>query len=379
MPTGIQESFTGLICTICDRGIEHHSEISQQLCADCDEDYIRYCESCGDGHYSMDLMNHTQIRRLNSLGIYAMYFSYAEDSGNSLCHDCVIVCDDCGLGYEWMENADECCLEESSRSVNCYSYRPHFIHYRCNDNSVFGSGLVEPGVLYMGVEIEMVRMAEVANEFMDRLSSTGREFVYLKEDASIGYNGAELVTMPATIDAFEKMFPFDGLDWARSAGVRSFAYDSCGFHIHVARSAFSATHMWRFIRFQLKNPVLCQMVAQRSHSNYASWQYDESENSAIPDYVKGKRHNGRRYLAINFQNYNTVELRYFKGNILRGAIMKNLEFVQSMYDYTEHMTVRDVVAGGLAESSYRLWLDENQEKYPNLHYFLSNNESKEAE
>jgi hypothetical protein len=134
--------------------------------------------------------------------------------------------------------------------------------------------------------------------------------------------------------------------------------------------------MWKFIRFQLNNPYLCQRVAQRDESSYASWHFDDVEKRSLPEYVKGTKSNGRRYLAINFQNYSTVELRYFKGNILRSAIMKNLEFVQSIYDYTKVMNVRQVFEGALSEQKYILWLAD-QHKYPNLVNFLNNGDEGE--
>jgi hypothetical protein len=253
-----------------------------------------------------------------------------------------------------------------------------FYYYRLI-NGVASPSYHLPGLLYMGVEIEINKLAPIAEEFLDGMTRESRDFVYLKEDGSIGVDGAELVTMPATIDAFKKVFPFDELDWARSEGARSFYYSNCGFHIHVSRSAFTATHMWKFVKFQLNNPALCQRVAQREESSYASWYYDDSERRSLPDYVKGKKSNGRRYLAINFQNRATVELRYFKGNILRSAIMKNLEFVQSLYDYTKMLSVSDVMRGALTEESYNDWVFEHEDEYPNLLHFFQNNDNKESE
>jgi hypothetical protein len=244
------------------------------------------------------------------------------------------------------------------------------MYHRVEDGEIVVEHHAKPGVLYMGVELEIVKMEDKIYNFLASCNLGQELLVYFKEDASIGYDGAELVTMPITIDAFDKLFPFDALDTARAKGARSFEYQSCGFHIHVARSAFSPTHMWKFIKFQMLNPLLCQRIAQREESSYATWFYDTHERKDLPEYVKGKKANGRRYLAINFQNHATVELRYFKGNILRKAIMKNLEFVQSLYEYTKELTVRDVTQGALSESSYLSWL-EQQNGYENLKYYIN--------
>ena len=375
MPTGVQQTLEGMLCCIC-LGL---SQDEEGICNSCSEDLSRFCESCGDSGISANMLSGLQYQRAIDSSLSVVEFRIALDDDMMYCDGCVYYCVDCGSAYSNSQDSSECCYGESSGVVNNYSYRPVFYYYRIENNEVIASPQL-PGLLYMGVEIEINKFEPIAEEFLDGMSRESREFIYLKEDGSIGPDGAELVTMPATIDAFKKIFPFDELDWARSMGARSFHYSNCGFHIHVARSAFTSTHMWKFVKFQLANPALCQRVAQRDESSYASWYYEESERRSLPDYVKGKKSNGRRYLAINFQNRATVELRYFKGNILRSAIMKNLEFVQSIYDYTKPLSAAHVMCGALTEEAYNDWLfSENGDNYPNLVHFLKNNENKESE
>ncbi len=378
MTVGVQQTLEHLLCHLCNNFIEESSYQSSEICMGCEERLNYYCDSCGETSYSYDMSTREQILALTRLGIVANTFYCAEDTSNMVCEDCVNICTECSACFQSEEMAYECCEPENSLLHN-YGYRPHYYYYEKDDDAVLARPSVTPGVLYMGIELEIVKMEGLLDSFFENCKDTGKEFVYFKEDGSIGYDGAELVTMPATIDAFESVFPFDALDKARKWGARSFGYASCGFHIHVSRSAFTATHMWKFIKFQLENPELCQRVAQRDESSYASWHYDTHEKHDLPDYVKGKKANGRRYLAINFQNHATVELRYFKGNILRGAIMKNLEFVQSVYDYTKQLSVSDVVLNhGLKEYKYHRWLS-NQEGYENLKHFLANNSNQENE
>ncbi len=386
MPTGTQQVLEGLICLVCNSVIEDESVLSNQLCSECSIDCIAECDECSAVGFHSDMLNYNAYQRIHNsndpLLPPIVQFYYPEDSSDTRCDFCVSSCSNCGTIYADPDNADDCCESAyNSGSIRNYTYRPTYYFYKTReDGSVVARIGADAGVLYMGIELEVAKMGVLADDFSERMTKEESEFLYMKEDASIGSNGVELVTMPATLDAFTASFPFANLDWARSMGARSFAYESCGFHIHVSRSAFTATHMWKFIKFQLNNPTLCQRVAQRQESSYASWYYDDNERRSLPDYVKGKKSNGRRYLAINFQNYNTVELRYFKGNILRAAILKNLEFVQSIYDYTKMLLVRDVMLGALSEESYFDWLYEcSGGKYPNLMYFFDNNENKEAE
>jgi hypothetical protein len=375
MPTGTQQTIEGLLCEICRRILEESSEINDLMCMGCEEQYITYCASCGDCYINSEEVDSSICWRGNSIGIYSVRFLSALDTDEYVCIDCLYCCDNCGQRYQYEDGMLECC-SIGSDAIHGYSYRPTFYYYEIDDDVIVPKFCASPGVLYMGAEIEINKMSEMVDDFIDFCTAEQSEFVYFKEDGSLGPEGVELVTMPATLEAFEQSFPFLALDDAREKGARSFYYANCGFHIHVSRSAFTPSHMWKFIRFQLNNPYLCQRVAQRDESSYASWHFDDVEKRSLPEYVKGTKSNGRRYLAINFQNYSTVELRYFKGNILRSAIMKNLEFVQSIYDYTKVMNVRQVFEGALSEQKYMLWLAD-QHKYPNLVNFLNNGDEGE--
>jgi hypothetical protein len=385
MPTGIQQTLSGLLCMLCDGVISGEpSPAHEEICDACDFDLVRECPTCIDSFFDVSELSNSQIRTLAQRSVPYSYFYYTEDTNESVCENCVCNCEGCGASYQYMDECEGCCRSHSS-VIHNYSYRPNPIFYSSSNDVVLGHGrAVRNGSLselYMGIELEVAKMMDLADEFYERLTSIQKDFVYMKEDGSIGPDGVEIVTMPATLDAFGRLFPFEQLDSARMYGARSYAYQSCGFHIHVSRSAFSATHLWKFVRFQLNNPVLCQRVAQRGENSYASWYYHEDERRDLPDYIKGKKSNGRRYLAINFQNRATIELRYFKGNILKSSILKNLEFVQSMYDYTKTLTVRDVMNEGLTEESYNDWLfvEENMNKYPNLCKFLSADNDSQGE
>jgi hypothetical protein len=364
-----------LLCILCNEIIAEANGITELVCEGCQDEAVSSCEYCGDTGFQHGQISYRDEMLLRRHNIYPRNFFFTEDTNETLCSDCSWHCD-CGNSYAIEEDYLDCC-QMDSQYVHNYSYRPTMLFHELEDNSLVTSLYGKPGQLFMGVEIEIAKLSLYSSDFVESLNRKQKDFVYLKDDASIGADGAELVTMPATLEAFAEVFPFDELDDVRNLGARSFAYSSCGFHIHVSRSAFSATHLWRFVKFQLNNPALCQFIAQRETSSYATWDYEESERSSLPDYVKGKKSNGRRYLAINFQNAQTVELRYFKGNILKNAILKNLEFVQSVYDYTKNMSISNVMQGGLRESNYHAWLEQH-DAYKNLKYFIANSQSQES-
>lgn len=379
MPTGTQQELQNLFCLGCSVVLEELGNLHDAVCESCTEDFVSSCVSCNTIAINYNLLGYDQSVRFRRNGIRSLEFYTSGDTEELLCVDCIITCPGCDTIYQYEDSTDGCCEPELPSCVNNYSYTPVYRFFNTFHGESDSTYRAKEDVLYMGIELEVAKMRQVAQQFSDELNTEESIFLYMKEDGSIGYDGVELVTMPATLDAFRKIFPFDCLDRARGRGARSYAYESCGFHIHVSRSAFTATHMWKFIKFQLNNPILCQQVAQRMDSSYATWHYERDEVTSLPDYVKGKRSNGRRYLAINFQNRATVELRYFKGNILKGAILKNVEFVQSLYDYTKLLNVRNVMAGGLTEANYMEWLKDVATDYPNLWDYLSNDKSKEIE
>ena len=383
--TAVQQSLPQIVCMFC-HGLIYgdiidgalNSSPYREVCVSCYDNRLMRCTTCSFEAFDADFLTRTHQHLIyeRRLGIQYSNYYIANDTQNRVCADCVQICDECDACFEWDDNAYNCCRGSyDGRTLLSYSYRPStWYYYDWVNDSISSATRPTIGSLYMGIELEIMKMSHLVDDFHENADTSSLEYLYFKEDGSLGDGGAELVTMPGTLEAHREMFPFDALDLARSDGARSYAYSCCGFHIHVARSAFTPTHMWKFIKFQMNNPGLCQIVAQRDESSYATWYYDEHEKNDLPDYIKGKKSNGRRYLAINFQNYATVELRYFKGNILKAAILKNLEFVQSIYDYTKSLTVRQVTfQNGLSEDSYKDWLFDEQVRinYPNLFNFLS--------
>lgn len=393
MPSGVQQQIEGLLCRCCYAALDvedNVQELDRLICWDCHSEYFVDCESCNNlmlnyGNFP-DPNNPRRSSLLSlrdQLGFASSYFVTTADDNLLVCEDCNSSCDGCGESYSSYDNAQDCCYEgdeerASSMYVHNYSYRPlvkFFTHYLGVNTT---TNRATPGVLYMGMEIEVEKMMAHADEFYSSLTTKQEQFVYMKTDGSLSYNGVEIVTMPGTLDAISTLFPFEALDAARNRGARSFYYSSCGFHIHVSRSAFSPTHMWKFVKFQMNNPSLCQKVGQRENSSYAHWNYHYRDRfnmgDGLPSMVKGKSQNGDRYVAINFQNHATVELRYFKGNILKAAILKNVEYVQSMYDYTKQLTAAEVMTKhGLSDRNYLDWLGDKTELYPNLIQFIDSN------
>lgn len=279
-------------------------------------------------------------------------------------------CDECGEWYEFPVEASRCC---GGRLVHDYSWNPQFRFF--GDNGALSHAT--NGILYLGVELEMEHALEHMQEFYDNADESYEhpQFVWAKHDGSLGDYGVELVTHPATLDAFRSNFPFRALEMLNERGARSYGTGTCGMHIHVARSAFQdAPHVWRFVKLQTWNVAMCETVAQRPSCEWARWTSDGSiDNSgeSLPAMIKGKSSNHARYVALNFQNRETIELRYFRGNLRSDAIRARVEFVHAMWEYTRNLTVRDVRANALRTEPFMAWIRANHAQYATLVAFVN--------
>jgi hypothetical protein len=206
MPTGTQQTIEGLLCEICRRILEESSEINDLMCTGCEEQYITYCASCGDYYINSEEADSSICWRGNSIGIYSVRFIFALDTHEYVCTDCLYCCDNCGQPYQYEDGMLECC-SIGSDAIHSYSYRPTFYYYEIDDDVIVPKFCASPGVLYMGAEIEINKMSEMVDDFIDFCTAEQSEFVYFKEDGSLGPEGVELVTMPATLEAFEEELP----------------------------------------------------------------------------------------------------------------------------------------------------------------------------
>lgn len=309
------------------------------VCRDC----VSFCDDCGDAFY--------------------------DDEAAWAC--CRSRCDDCGEQWDTPSEARRCCSQ-----THDYSWSPPTLrfHELAADGSVRPMPDARPGVLFMGVELE----TEEAAGLLDDWYASAREdfdaprFVYAKRDGSLSDEGVEFVTMPATLGAFRKAWPWDAFAELNKNGARSW-YHECGLHVHVSRSAFdNPQHLARFVLLQYRNRRECVALAGRDSDQWASWDTSELlERGALPDFVKGKR-DGARYRALNFTNYATVELRYFRGNLRKAGIMRVLEFVAAAHEYSRAVTTAAALRGALDWPAFAAFIRSNRTEYPYAAHWVAN-------
>ena len=364
---GTQQAMN-LMCNQRNTTLDEEEQLNELgLCEPCVDEHTWYCESCNDRFTNPDAP--MDIRR--ALPFSAVYPNSPIDTDMYMCMDCASFCSDCGECYSNWDDAAVCCdTYRISDNIHAWDYRPDFRFYKEPD---VASRIPEREVLYMGMELEVEKMGSLVDDFLADANEDywNPKFVYTKSDGSLSEEGVEICSMPASLKAFKEMWPKQAMDKARAGGARSYAYQSCGLHIHVSRTAFTPSHMWKFVRFQIRNPLLCQRIGGRANSSYAEWYDINGSLYNLPKIVKGESSNRSRYVAINFQRRDTVELRYFKGNILPEAVYRNFEFVDSIYEYTKKLSINSIMTNnGFSARMYFAWLIENAETYPNLMYYI---------
>jgi len=362
-----------IVCTECNGVITEDNVIEGLgVCQECLETMTGYCDSCGE-HYMSDSGD---MSRAREFGVNS--YSYMRFDLGTICASCVHNCPGCGSEFEYESDMWDCCPEDedeeqSQELLHYYSFRPSLKFWSVRNGLLAWSRTPRAGELYMGLEIEVEKAADHVRIMVESDGTEdwySPEFYYWKSDGSLSGQGAEMVTMPATLEAHTDRFPFEELEWLHDRGARAWAYQSCGMHIHVSRTAFGPAHMWKFIKFQLNNSDTFARIAGRNSVRWAAWDNTTMSDASrkTKDYVKNDIRNiyYERYSALNFNNVDTVELRYFRSNIAKHGILRNVQLVHAVWAYTKQMTIRDYIQHRWSFASFVDWMNTQPGVYGTL-------------
>lgn len=271
---------------------------------------------------------------------------YETHDGDMVCESCMesnyFRCDNCEdlfpadeLRYSEIEDCYYCadCYAECKSAIHKYGYKPCTIFHgdEAADNQPF-----------LGIEIE-IDGGDDASKTSRALQAIdpGEQMFYLKHDGSLDY-GIEIVTHPHTLKAFYK-FPWEQIvKIALDAGFRSNDTDTCGIHVHIDRAYFGPPGekrdigIYQLMRLIDRFRIPLQALARRRDADYAKWTpiYIDDVTKAEPlkayEAQEYQMRHYDRYHMINLENYNTVELRFFKGSLNLTTIRATLALVTSL-------------------------------------------------
>lgn len=200
-------------------------------------------------------------------------------------------------------------------------------------------------------------------------------FFILKQDGSITGSKPEryeMVTVPATLKAHKRLWAefFEKIDYEKFDTTKD---TGNGMHVHIDRKAFkSKAHLNRFIWF-VTNPAnydFIYLLSERpSKNNLVQWapfpNYDIRRSKIHNCRIATSRNSNMRG-AVHLKSNKTVEVRLFKGIVSYATIVKNLEFVDSIFEYTRTSTLVQMCLG-----DYLAWLSATpKNRYATLKTFL---------
>lgn len=365
-----------LTCVTCSNDFHEDdvriTEDNEIVCSDC----VMYCERCDSAHANDDFMQTLDggdsIWCKTCVEYYASYCDscneyvtdntvYVQDRGESWCDSCAgwaTFCDECDAYY-----ADGCEDCTDTRYIHDWSYKPDAIFHSTTNSER----------LFFGVELEMEAYSgsdlSNASEYAFRLEKS--DLAYLKNDGSLN-QGMELVTHPMSYTFYSEYAEelWDTIENLRTQyRMRSGDTSTCGIHIHISRTGFSGgAHMHRFLNLVYSNERLFSKLAGRHSDRWAKFNDVQrwDDNGNYHKSFKSKLENGSRsdrYSAVNTQNHHTLEMRIFKGSMLKDTIMAHLGLAHASVEYTRGLSVRDISNGALDADNFIAYLREHADMY----------------
>jgi hypothetical protein len=326
---------------------------------------------------------------------------YDEEEVYAHCVDCGTELDEDSAYYSEYDNEYRCnrhherheeqCAEHEDEDddeglIHSYSYKPspNFLE---DDGTSSYYRPTNGKNLYMGFELEteltrptVVRGSSLVPGAEHVLKTVNKrnneEVLYLKDDGSISH-GFEIVSHPMTLGFAMNHFDWSGIEGLKGLGYDAWKASSCGLHIHLSRDAFADYgHMMRFFLLILKNRQQLVQFAGRE-STYAKFDMDAFFN-AYHDYDSGKTVRGStlashakqystnndRYTAINLQNNNTIELRFFRPSLLSSTVKACLQLCDAAFNYTSEITLPQIMQNQAIQfASFHSWVRFQGDKY----------------
>lgn len=360
------------------------------ICESCRDDYYYTCEDCGEIHHQDDMtwIEDKQIYVCDSCldgNYYRCEYCeryYSKDSvretydNNWVCDDCYenhyYTCEDCGYAVfqedAYYDEDDEC-----DYCPNCYHNHPESIYSYHNfyDFECQSTCNEEDTNEYFGFELEVSGDRCYADEFADMTSD-----VVLMNDGSIIDGGFEIVTQPMTRKYFREEFrpEFEkSLKFLKERGFEG--HNKGGMHIHISAEVLSKRQLAQMAEVLYgdeddRNIWLC--LSQRHQDKMERWSSMTNKDYSFEEIVNSEDEmphiSDARYTALNRDTRtHTYEIRIFNSNIRIERVMKNMECVFALIDYTkqEERSVYKANTRGFLN-----FVKEHRLEYPNFYAFL---------
>ena len=331
-------------------GSEHVFE-ERVMCEDCFHRLTVVCEYCGDRIWNEEAEGDDHVTLCYRC--YENHYTSCERCGRLIRYDYANYDDEDDLPY-----CDTCYAKLNQRFIHSYNYKPSPIFHG-------------EGSLFMGVELEVDGGGEIGDHAKEIMSLVNMEdeHLYCKHDGSLS-EGFEIVSYPMTLD-----YHMHSMDWksvlekAVELGYYSHNTNTCGLHIHCNRKAFGQEYsdqepvIGRIVYFVEKHWNELVKFSRRKPSNLNRWaaRYATISDTAKETYEKAKNKYTDRYVAVNLQNYATIEFRMFRGTLRYQTFAATLQLVDEICRLALSCSDSDMEALSWSDFVSRIDVNEKNE------------------
>ncbi|MBQ8301133.1 MAG: zinc-binding protein [Clostridia bacterium] len=311
-----------VVCRICGRTLWREDAVDGNLCERCYEQNYTTCSECGVEMFYED----------------AFYVDGDYDHDDPLCSEC----------YHGRED---------NRIIHDYYYKPEPIF--------FGNAR-----RYYGIELEIDEGGECegcANKILSIANSNG-EHLYAKHDGSLN-DGFELVSHPMTFKYHKNEMPWqDIMNKSIELGYLSHQARTCGLHVHINRRGLGATYeqqeetIAKIVFFYEKFWSEILRFSRRTEAQANRWARRYGGGLINPKetlkHAKGSCLG--RYVAVNLENANTVEMRIFRGTLKYSTFIATLQMVDEICDVAVSLSDEELQNLGWLDFVQRITSDKQE-------------------
>lgn len=271
--------------------------------------------------------------------------------------------------------------------IVCKTCEKHIIFdYNFKPAPIFYPSLeLEPSEPRLGLELEteiksqirdVVFKKDLGYKFIKEVNS----FAYLKRDSSIGINmphdrgdaAFEIVTHPATINWWnseESNVFFEAVS-KLAKFCSSYNTGNCGIHVHISRNKFkSRMHQAAFGWFFENRVYFTSVIAERNSLEYAKIGLNNWNTIAKSAYTSKDHHS-----LVSYTEH-TIEIRPFRGNLRKERILKDIQYVYAVFDWTKSIISSAVKVEDfwtiLTTNAFEEFINSNPSKYKILIEFIN--------
>ena len=362
------------------------------VCPTCSEDNFATCDACGrtvfaptlqeinDGEARVCQACRTNVRACHDCGrLYGVGRMNVDINGNYVCEHCqdnYVECADChrlvprdqAITEEDGEEIEPVCRSCNQRGgasvIHSYHNGEEFVkRYAPNDS--------ENEVLFFGLELEVAGSQNYAKKFL-RLFEP--QTIQLMHDSSV--SGFEIITMPMTYNFMMQEFIPQlkrGLQFLIDKDFKGHNYG--GLHIHVSEEAitkFQAAQLAMILYGNKNDRETWKRISQR-RDDQLHWCaltgnrkfYDVTDDTNEKPCVSSSRHTALNHDASRTHTY---EFRIFNSSLRLERILKNIECVVALLDYTKKYENAERPICNTTD--FLKYVTERKIFYPNLCAFL---------